>query len=333
MSNQPVVLVTTRNFDAAAAAALRDGGCSVRQPDLGNQDPAPDSLPGLLDGVDAWLMGSSPADAALLDGAPRLRVLARRGVGYETIDTEAARARGLVVTIAAGGNGPSVADHALGMMLAVGKRLVPLTAAMAAGDWRFSPAFELHGKTVGIVGLGRIGRLVARRLAGFDATVLAVDPAPEAAEWAAAHGVRMVALDTLLAESDLVTLHAPLTAATRGLIGPAALAAMRPDAILINTARGGLVDEAALLAALDGGALAGAGIDVFLAEKDPAARDLAIALARHPHVVATPHSAAATREGLARSNAIAAQCVLAVLAGGSPAADCVVVDGRQVSRS
>ena len=165
-ANQPAVLITARQFDAAAVAWLRDQGCTVRQPALGGTDPAPDTLPALLADMDGWIVGSTDVDRQLMAAFPRLQVLARRGVGYEQIDTAAAKELGRIVTIAAGGNGPSVADHAVGMMLAVGKQLVVMTERMRRGDWSYGVGTELHEKTVGIIGLGRIGRLVARRLRG-----------------------------------------------------------------------------------------------------------------------------------------------------------------------
>jgi D-3-phosphoglycerate dehydrogenase len=326
-ANEATVLVTARQFDAGAVAWLEAQGCRVRQPMLAGKDPAPDSLPALLDGVDGWIVGGTNVGHTLLAAFPRLQVIARRGVGYEQIDVPAAAALGRVVTIAAGGNGPSVADHAVGMMLAVAKQLVLLTDQMRQGDWTYRTGVELHEKTVGIIGLGRVGKLVARRLRGFDVSVLATDIV-EDHDFAAAHGVRFTDLATLLHESDFVSVHAPLTDVTRNLIGAEALAAMKPGAILINTARGGIVDEAALAAALQSGHLGGAGLDVFWAEKDADHNEAALALVRLPNVVASPHTAAATIEGLARTNRIAAEAVVAVLAGGSPPADCVVADGR-----
>jgi D-3-phosphoglycerate dehydrogenase len=331
MSNtitQPTVLVTARRFDPAALAYLDAQGCHVIAPALNGGDPAPDSLPGLLQGIDAWIVGGTNVDRALMEANPALQIIARRGVGYEQIDTEAARALGRVVTIAAGGNGPSVADHTLGLMLAVAKQMAAFTQRMRAGDWSYAIGSELYGKTVGIIGLGRVGRLVARRLAGFDVTLLATDIAPDAAAHAASQGIPMVTLPELLRQSDYVTLHAPLDTTTRGMMDEAAFAQMKPGAILINTARGGLVHEDALLAALQTGRLAGAGLDVFEAEKDPAHNQAALALCALPNVVATPHTAAATHEGLARTNLIAARTVVALLAGTTPPPDCIVVDGR-----
>ena len=331
MSNsiaQPTVLVTARGFDPGSLAYLDAQGCRVVAPDLGGREPTPDMLPGLLQGVDAWIIGASNVGREVLEAFPGLRILARRGVGYEQIDVDAARDLGRVVTIAAGGNAASVADHALGMMLAVAKQMADFTQRMRAGDWTYGVGWELYGSTVGIVGLGRVGRGVARRLSGFDVTVLAVDVAPDAIEYGEAHGIAMVTLPELLERSDVVTLHAPLDAGTRRMMDAATFARMKPGAVLINTARGGLVDEDALLAALRSGHLAGAGLDVFEAEKDPAHSQTAAAICALPNVVATPHTAAATRQGLVRANLITAQTVVALLEGTQPPPGCIVVDGR-----
>jgi D-3-phosphoglycerate dehydrogenase len=189
------------------------------------------------------------------------------------------------------------------------------------------PVTELYRKTVGLVGLGRIGRGVAQRLKGFETTILAFDEKPDQ-DYANAHGVRFVDLPYLLQESDYISLHLPLTPSSRNLIDEAALASMKETAILVNTARGGLVDEAALLRALRKGKIAGAGLDVLLGEQEPAWRSIAEELMSLPNVVVTPHVAGASREGLARGNLLAAQGIVAVFDGGMPAAECLVVDGR-----
>jgi D-3-phosphoglycerate dehydrogenase len=213
-------------------------------------------------------------------------------------------------------------------MLAVGKRVLEAHANLQGGDWRAIVGTELHCKTVGLIGLGRIGRLVARRLAGFDARVLAFDPylTEEAAQ--AAGVTRCSTLEELLRASDYVSLHAPLTSATRHLIGANTIAAMKKGAILVNTSRGELVDEAALLEALRCGHLGGAGLDVFACEHDPALRPLAQQLQALRQVVATPHTAASTRESLQRANEAAADCVAAALEGLPVPERCIVADGR-----
>ena len=180
---------------------------------------------------------------------------------------------------------------------------------------------------VGVVGLGRIGRSVVKRLRGFEATVLVASSRPDPA-YAEATGVTFADLPTLLTASDYITLHAPLTEATRHMIDDAALATMKPGAILINTARGGLVSDRDLLASLKSGHLGGAGLDVFESETDPALAPVTDQLIALPNVIAAPHAGASTREGLNRTNMIAARCVAAVLDGEDPPVECIVADGR-----
>ena len=320
-----VVLVTPPNVDAATIALLEAGGCRVNRPAKAESDIAPDEWAELLRGARGWIIGPhARVTRDLVAAAPDCRIFIRRGVGHERLDMEAIRDLGRVGAIAAGGNEDSVADHAVGLMLAVARRAREQQNAMLAGDWSIRVSGDLFRKTVGIVGMGRTGRALARRLGGFECRVLATTPRPDDTE-----GVEYVDLPTLLRQSDFVSLHAPLTPATRHMIDASALAAMKPGAILINTGRGGLVDDAALLAALTAGHPAGAGLDVFEAESDPAMRGVAMRLLALPNVVGTPHSAASTREGLARTNEIAARCVLAVLDGVAPPPGCVVVDGRR----
>ncbi|MDD0842558.1 phosphoglycerate dehydrogenase [Pseudomonas sp. Gutcm_11s] len=324
------VLVTQRFFDPESIAYLQGQGCEVRIAELaqgqGDGDLDEAQLLALLADADAWIVGHAWVTAQLLEQLPRLQVIARRGVGYERVSVDAVQASGKVATIAVGGNDASVADHAIAMMLALG-RLGEAKARMLQGDWGIALGRDLYRKTVGIVGLGRIGRGVVKRLAGFEAQVLAYSPNPD---WSYGReaGVQYVDLDTLLAESDYVSLHAPLNEDTRLLIDAPALNRMKPSAVLINTARGGLVDDRALLEALLDGAIAGAGLDVFLSETDPTYRATTEALLALPNVVATPHSGASTHEGLQRTNLIAAQCVVAVLNGDTPPASCVIADGR-----
>lgn len=325
------VLVTQRFFDPATVDYLHVQGCEVAIAQLpagqGDGDLSEQQLLALLIDVDAWIVGHAWITASLLSQLPRLKIIARRGVGYERVDVDAVRRSGKVATIAAGGNDASVADHAIALMLALGRRLAESQARMVNGDWAISLGTDLYRKTVGIIGLGRIGRGVAKRLSGFEARVLAHTPHPG---WCLEQeqGIQHVDLHTLLAESDYVSLHAPLVESTRLLIDASALARMKPSAFLINTARGGLVDDRALLEALLDGVIAGAGLDVFLSEIDPAYRTTTEALLALPNVVASPHGGASTHEGLQRTNLIAAQCVVAVLNGDTPPASCVVADGR-----
>ena len=325
------IVVSQRFFDDAARQLLTGSGCVVVDAELppGQADGglSHDDLVALLDGAEGWIVGHARVTRELMAALPALKVVSRRGVGFDRVDIAAANDLGKVVCIAVGGNDASVADHAMALMLAVGHRFRETQNAMIAGDWSILMGSDLYRKTVGIVGLGRIGRSVVQRLKGFDATILAVSGESGRA-FAEEHGISLVDLDALLDRSDYVSLHAPLTPRTRFLIDAAALAKMKPDAILINTARGGLVDDRALLDALRDGRIAGAGLDVFMSESDPEYRAVTEALIALPNVIATPHAGASTREGLARTNMVAAMCALAVLNGEDPPAQCVVADGR-----
>ena len=324
------VLVTVRFFDDEAVAALERRGHRVVRADVAYDQLDTAITPGIeaaLGRVQGWIIGAAPVTRQLLSRFPHLKVVARRGVGFDSVDVSAIQDLGRVLTNTPGGNEPAVADHAIALMLAVSKRVAESHQRLRAGDWRAIVGGELHGKTVGLVGLGRIGRLVARRAAGFDTRVLAFDPYldEDAARQA---GVTLCSLDQLLRESDFVSLHAPLTPQTQGLIDAKTLSAMKPTAVLVNTSRGELIDEAALLAALGAGRLGGAGLDVFLCERNPAMRPLADALLAMPNVIGTPHTAASTRESLQRANLAAATCVASVLEDVPVPDSCTVADGR-----
>jgi D-3-phosphoglycerate dehydrogenase / 2-oxoglutarate reductase len=263
--------------------------------------------------ADALLVRSETrVTAELLAGAPRLRVIGRAGAGVDTIDVPAATARGIVVVNAPGGNAIAAAEHTLALMFALARRVAAADASLKRGEWARSAyvGSELSGKTLGLIGLGRVGSEVARRATGLDMRVQVFDPyVPE--DHARHLGLEPVELDALLSAADFVSLHVPLTDATRGLINAERLAQMKPGSFLINCARGDLVDQPALLAALDSGQLAGAGVDVFVNE--PVGAD--DPLPRHPRIVATPHLGASTVEAQANVAAQVAHEVLAVLAG------------------
>ncbi|MDI4654868.1 phosphoglycerate dehydrogenase [Xanthobacter autotrophicus] len=327
-ASRPKVLVTTRLFDEVSTRFLEAQGFEVVPSGLPGDaldTHIPDGdLNALLDGAVAWIVGQRAVTREILAAHPQLKVIARRGVGYDRVDVAAARDLGRVVTIAAGANDPAVADHTIALMLAVLRRLKASAAAIARGDWRVVSGADLTGRTVGLIGFGRIGRQVARRLSGFDVTVLVTSrtPDPDAA------GVAFVPLDELIAQSDVVSLHAPLVPETRHVINAATLKAMKPGAVVVNTSRGGLIDEAALLAALEKGEIAGAGLDVFEAEGDPEKQAVAEALAARADVVATAHAAGSSHEALARGNLISAHCVVAALAGTPVPPGCLIADGR-----
>jgi len=272
-----------------------------------------DQLMTLIGDIDAIIAGTEPITARVLAAAPRLRIVARRGVGFDSVDLAAATARGVVVTVTTGVLTDAVADHALTLLLAVARQITRFDRLVKAGGWERTPSLEVNGRTLGIVGFGAIGRAVARRGAGFGMRLLAYDTVPYPAA-AKALGVELCDLDTLLAASDFVTLHVPLGPNTRGLIGDAALRRMRPTAVLINTSRGGVVDEAALASALRERRLAGAGLDVF--ENEPRPNPALVLL---ENVIATPHVASYTSDTLARMDQACVEAVLAVLAGERPA--------------
>jgi D-3-phosphoglycerate dehydrogenase / 2-oxoglutarate reductase len=304
------VLVTATGFSQRCAegfAALQAAGVRVVENPHG-RPLTPTELHPLLADVEAVIAGVDAWDAAALAAAPRLRVIARFGVGLDNIDQEEAARRGVVVRNVPGGNANAVAELTLGLMLAGLRGIVDLHLSTRAGAWSRFVGRELAGRTVGLVGFGDIARRVARLLRAFGCTVIAHDPyAARDAAWQ--EMVTLVPLEALLARSDVVSLHAPATPATEGMVDEAFLAGMRPDALLVNTARGALVDERALVAALDAGHIAGAAVDVY--QREPAAPG--DPLVGHPKVITTPHTAAETAETYARVGAATATIVLEAL--------------------
>jgi D-3-phosphoglycerate dehydrogenase len=285
---------------------------------LGPGTATPHDLAAALPSAQAAIASSLVVyDAALMDLAPQLQVIARTGIGYDKVDLRAATDRGIAVCNAPDAPTISTAEHTLALMLAVAKQLHAAQTALRGGGRDFFAShrgIELAGRTLGLVGAGRIGRAVAGMAGGFGMAVAAYDPYadPNVLETA---GIRLAdSLNGLLSEADVISLHVPLTDRTRGLIDAAALELMKPDSILINTARGGLVDHDALLAALEQGRLFGAGLDVTDPEPLPPEHPL---LARRD-VVVTPHVAAATGEGKARLYESAVSQALQVLRGERP---------------
>ncbi|MBI2756415.1 MAG: phosphoglycerate dehydrogenase [Chloroflexi bacterium] len=272
-----------------------------------------EALKAALGAAEALLVRSETrVTADLLEHAPRLRVIGRAGAGVDTIDVQAATARGIVVVNAPGGNAIAAGEHALALMFALARRIAVADASMKRGEWQRAAfmGLELTGKTLGLVGLGRVGSEVARRGLGLEMKVLVFDPyVPD--EHVRRLGCEPRELAALLGEADFVSLHTPLTDGTRGLMNAERLRLMKSTAYLVNCARGPLVDVAALVAALDAGQLAGAGIDVY--EQEPSSPDDPLAL--HPKVVATPHLGASTVEAQTNVAVQVAEEVLAVLNG------------------
>jgi len=255
-----------------------------------------DGLIANLREADVVIVAAAQITRRVLESLPRCRAVVRYGIGLDNVDVAAATDRGIVVAHVLDFCTEEVSNHALALMLALARRLLPIHRDAAAGLWRQPQAWTLapiHGETLGLVGFGNIGRSVAGKARAFGMRLLAYDPYGDA-KAAEELGVRLVPLGELLAESDYVSLHAPLTPQTRHLIGAAELAAMKPTAVLINTARGPVVDEAALVEALTSGRIAGAGLDVF--EEEPLAADNP--LCRLENVVLTPHVASVSPEAM-----------------------------------
>lgn len=311
------VLVTAKSVTgcAPALALMRDAGCEV----VVRETPLPWDEAWLAEqarDVSGLIFAMEPVSAGLLEQARALKVIARPGVGYDTVDLEAATRRGVAVTVAAGANDASVADFTLGLLLMATRGLMEGAQSVASHGWRRTIGTEAWGKTLAIVGLGRIGKGVARRARGFDMRVLAVSrDAARDADFAAEHGIEFVDLDTALRTADFVSLHAPLTSETANLIDATALARMKRGAYLVNTSRGGLVDEEALAEAVRSGNLAGAAVDVLRVQGEGSPS----ALIGVPGIIVTPHMATFSRESMERVAMSAARSIVSALRGERPA--------------
>lgn len=248
-----------------------------------------EQLAELLPGCYGYIAGLDVVDRAALAAADRLKIIARYGAGVDRVDLDATREKGIIVTNTPGANTVSVAELAIGLMLAVARSIPQANAATKSGEWPRLKGISLEGRTVGLVGFGAIGRAVARRLQGYDCTLLAYDPYPNV-EAAQALNVSLLPLDQLLGQADVVSLHLPAMPETRGMVDADFLRQIKPGSILINTARGEIINEADLLAALQSGHLHGAGLDAFAAEP-PGADNPLLHL---PQVIATPHTGAHT---------------------------------------
>lgn len=265
-----------------------------------------------LAGAPAAIMGLEQIDAALLDACPRLTVISKFGVGLDNVDLAYCARRGIAVLSTPGVNASAVAELTLGFMIAASRRIALGTHLLKSGRWVKHGGVQALGKTVGLVGLGHVGKRTARLLQSVGCPVLAHDLL-DLRDYCTAHDVRFCALDELLAESDFVSLHVPLTAATRGMIGRAQLARMRPSAFLINTSRGGIVDETALAEALESGRLAGAASDVFAEEPTRNARLLAL-----ESFIGTAHIGGNSREAITAVGLAAIENLVAHFARPTP---------------
>lgn len=310
-------MYVTRPLPDPGTSPLRAAGLVVRQHEVDRPPTRSELLAGVADAAAVVCLLTDRIDAELLTAAPALRVVANVAVGFDNIDVTACTARGVVATNTPGVLTEATADLTWALLLAAARRLGEGERLVRAGEWEgWSPTQlvgqPVHGRTLGIVGLGAIGTAVARRAAGFGMTVLHTSRSAHPAAEAETGAVR-VALDELLRRSDVVSIHCPLTDETRHLLDAAALARMKPTAVLVNTARGAVVDEAALVDALRQGRLGAAGLDVY--EREPA---LAPGLAELDNVVVLPHLGSATTDTRAAMVELACANVVAVLAGSTP---------------
>ncbi len=302
----PVVLIADK-LAQSTVAALGDQ-VEVRWVD----GPDREKLLAAVPDADALLVRSATTvDAEVLAAGTKLKIVARAGVGLDNVDVDAATARGVLVVNAPTSNIHSAAEHAIALMLAAARQIPAANASLHGREWKRSSfsGTEIFDHTVGVVGLGRIGQLVAARLAAFGAHIVAYDPYVSAAR-AAQLGIELLSLDELLARADFISVHLPKTPETAGLIGKEALAKTKPGVIIVNAARGGLIDEAALAEAIASGHVRGAGLDVFATEPctDSPLFDL-------PQVVVTPHLGASTSQAQDRAGTDVAKSVKLALAG------------------
>lgn len=304
--SKPVVLIAEA-LSPATISVLGDQ-FEIRHCDGANRA---ELLSNLASANAVLIRSATKMDTEAIAAAPSLKIIARAGVGLDNVDVPAATAAGVLVVNAPTSNIVSAAELAVSLLLAVARNVVPANLALKNGQWKRSQfgGVELQGKTVGIIGMGKIGMLVAQRLAGFDMKFVAYDPYVKSAP-AGGPEIKMVSLDELLAVSDYVTIHIPKTPETSGLIDAAALAKMKPTAFVINAARGGVLDESALFEALKAGTIAGAGLDVYATE--PCTDSPLFTL---DNVVATPHLGASTEEAQEKAGVAVAESVVAAFAG------------------
>jgi len=318
----PIVLIA-EELSPAGIAQLQDD-FEIRYTDGADRSQL---LPALADADAVIVRSATKMDADALVHAPRLRVIARAGVGLDNVDVEAATKAGVMVVNAPSSNIVSAAEHAVALLLCTARNIPAAVSSLKAGKWERAAftGVELQDKVAGIVGLGKVGVLVAQRLAAFAMTIIAYDPYLPA-DRGAELGVALVSLDELLAQADFISVHLPKNAETLGLIGERELGLVKPGVRIINAARGGVVDEDALLRALTEGRVAGAGLDVYAAE--PCTDSPLLQL---DNVVCTPHLGASTQEAQLKAGTQAASSVALALAG-QPVPDAVNMRDVAVAR-
>jgi len=310
------VLVTATNYSALCAEAkkrLEDAGCEIVENKLGRPHTFEELIPlvgdidGVVAGVDTW-------DEAVFKRAPKLKAIARFGVGVDNIDLEKAKEYGIQVSNVPAGNANAVAELTVGLILSLMRSIPALQESAKRAFWDRRVGVEMEGRTVGLLGFGNIAQMVAKKLQGFDVNLIAYDKYPNLAK-AEALGVRMVSSDEVLRQGDVVSMHLPSFKETYHMMSDEQFNRMKPTAYFVNTARGALVDEAALYRALQGNRIAGAAIDVY--EQEPVKADNP--LLRLDNLLATPHTAAETAETYHRVGLATAQALLDTFAGKEPA--------------
>jgi D-3-phosphoglycerate dehydrogenase / 2-oxoglutarate reductase len=306
------VLVATRSFGSTSQKpwdVLNQAGFDIVRADM-SFEMTEDRLIDLLQDISGAIVGVVPLTKRVIENAPRLKVVSMHGVGVDHINLKAAAQHSIVVANCPGTNDQAVADLAIGLMIATARNLPTANQALRAGKWGRYNGNELWKKTLGLIGFGRIGYAVAKRALGFDMRILVYDPyiKPEQTDLP---DTTMVSFEELLTNSDFISLHASLTDETQGMIGAEQFEAMNPETYLINTARGGLVDEEALVYALKHHQIAGAGLDVFV-EEPP----LGSELLKLEKIVVTPHIGAHTNEAIERMGILAAQNIVGFLKNG-----------------
>jgi len=292
-------------------AYLKQHGCEVELAPQGKK-LSEDELAAYAAGADAMVVGIEKITARVIEAGQKLKVIAKHGAGVDNIDMEAATRNGIVVTSAPGANSDAVADMTIGLFLALARRIPFADRSVKAGGWPRFAGTQLNGKTLGIIGVGQIGKKVAARAKGFDMRIVAYDVVQDA-DFASRFDARYLSLDEVLSESDFLSMHVPLTPATRNLIGARELGLMKNGAFLVNIARGGIIDEAALFSALQEKKIAGAALDVF-AQEPPAGSPL-LAL---DNLIATPHMGGYSMEALEETGMICVRTIVDVLEGRKP---------------
>ena len=296
------VLVTPRSFgqtDKYAFQMLEDAGfCVIRNDTGGILSEA--QLLGYISDCEGVILGVDPLTSTVIEKSPKLKAVAKYGVGVDNIDLEACKERGISVSRTVGANADAVADYAFALMLAVARNIIPIDASCRKSDWGKTSALDVNGKILGLIGLGAIGKGVVTRASGFGMRVLAYDVFWDE-KYAISAGIERMSVAEICEQADFISIHAPLTEQTRNMIGEEQIKKMKKTAIIINTARGGIIDEAALLAALKKGQIFGAGIDAF--EVEPPTNTEWFTL---PNVVLGSHCAASTAGAIEKMGRMAA---------------------------